>query len=156
VANDGFYGREVWYPLPTGELLLGEGHRSYAVHLVSRAGDTLRTYARPVSPEVLDFDDGLETMRGFVTHAFYDTFREEVLLCRTRARGKGPLEPVIVDYFALRGGYLGTLEWPQCPHHVTQDGMLLVLHLGLPGGPRFPTVRGYRYAGVAGTELPTR
>jgi hypothetical protein len=137
-----YFGREIWYPLPTGELLVGDGQASYAVHLLSTSGDTIRTFTRDVPEEDVPEIPGMH--RGYVAAALFDPYRNEVLLCRTRPFGKGPVDPLTIDYFSMAGRYLGSLEWDGCPQHVGADGTIYVRELG---DRRIDILKGFRYAG---------
>jgi hypothetical protein len=115
-------GREIWLPVDTLGVLVGDGHREYNLSLVNRAGDTLRRYKRRVAREVLTDIEGPGLTRGNIVRALFDKPRGEILLCRVPRPASYPASEV--DYFSVEGTYLGTLSWPQCPVRADDTGRI--------------------------------
>jgi hypothetical protein len=137
-------GAAIWLPIDTAGVLIGDGQRSYELHLVSASGDTIRTFRRPLPRERLD-EPGPEFTRGFVQRAAFDAHRRELLACRTQPPDvRTHFAPVAVDHWSLDGDYLGTLTWPACPRYVSPDGTVF---LTTRGQLNVPVVLGFRYAG---------
>ena len=134
-------GREIWIPLGTNGVLVGDGHGEYNLSLVNIEGKTLRRYSRRVPVEELTGFEGPAMTRGMISRAVFDSRREEILLCRV------PVDPnsksLEVDYFSLKGEFLGTLAWPLCPYRTHRDGTIYATGLDENGSP---FIRAFTYS----------
>jgi hypothetical protein len=139
-------GNPIRLPIPSQGVLVGDGHRTYALHLLAASGDTIRTFGRQLASERLTGQPGPSWFRGFVQNVAYDPVRQEILACRTWPQGTPRTDPVAVDYFNLSGAYIGSLQWPACPKHVGDDGIIYTWGFG--GNVNRGMIRGYRYGGA--------
>jgi hypothetical protein len=143
-ANAPSRGREIWIPLDTLGVLVGDGHQEYRLQLVGLDGRKIREYSRKLPREKFTEWKGPEMYRGFITRAVFDPKRGEILLCRVPPFAVEQTKAFDVDYFSVAGRYLGTLQWPACPVHADREGTIYALSAD---GDLAPYITAFRYAG---------